>query len=360
MKLRSLLMAITCQIAFSGLVFGQNPQVNNSGFENWTDLGAAKEEPTDWNSFKTGTGTWAWAAGQQVKRSTVKRPGSTGTYSAVIWANSVLGVIANGNLTTGQINMGSTSPSSSSNYNYTKTSDAAFSETLGGHPDSLVVWVRTKINNSAHQPRIHATIHDTYDLRDPIDANSTPHRVAEATLNYTTTGNVWVRKSIPFVYNGPATSPNYILICITTCKDPGTGTSGDSVYIDDLSLVYNPILTTGVINPLVYNVSPSLGTSVSIPFTLTGTMNPGNIVRAQLSDANGSFANPVVIGTLSTLISGTITGTIPAGTPTGSGYRIRVVSTNYAIVAANNGSDIQINNLSNSISPNTTQNIWRD
>jgi hypothetical protein len=351
MKLRMLFMAITCQIAFSGLVFGQTPQVNNPGFENWDNLSTVNEEPTEWNSFKSATGSLAFAAAQQIKRSTVKRPGSSGTYSAVIWTKSVLGVIANGNVTTGRISMGSMTPSDPANFNFSYTSDLAFSEALTSHPDSLVVWVRTKIANSANQPRIHATLHNAYDLRDPLDANSTPHRVAEATLNYTTTGNVWVRKSIPFVYNGPATSPNYILICITTCKDPGVGTAGDSVYVDDLLLVYNPTLTTGLVDPLVYNVTSSQGTSVSVPFTLTGTMYPGNVVTAQLSDANGSFATPVVLGTLSTITSGTISGTIPAGTPTGSGYRIRVVSSNYAIVAANNGSNIQITNWGNAITP---------
>jgi hypothetical protein len=335
------------------MIHGQTPQVNNSGFENWETSTSELAEPLDWNSFKTASGTYKGFGGQQMDRSTDVRPGSSGIYSAYIFTKTILSIPANGNMTTGQINMGSLTPSNSNNYNVAHTANSAFSETLGGHPDSLVVWVKTIIANASNQPRIRAVIHDTYDYRDPSgsDANSPNHVVADATLNFTSINSVWLRKSIPFNYTGPATSPNYILVTFTTCKDPGVGTANDAVYVDDLLLVYNPTLTTGTISPLTYNVTPSLGTSVSVPFTLTGTMNPNNnkpnnVVTAQLSDANGSFANPVILGTLTTATSGTITGTIPAGTTTGSGYRIRVVSSNYPLVAANNGTNIQINNVS--------------
>jgi len=356
-RVLSIMALLMAMFVFSNLQ-AQTPQVNNPGFETWTDLGTADVEPTDWNSFMTATGTWSSFGAKQVDRSSQKRPGSAGSYSAVIWARDAGLAMANGNLTTGQIKMGSTTPSSNSNYNFSIRSDAAFSEAFTAHPDSLVVWVRTKISNVAHQPRIHAVIHDNgYDLRDPVDATSATHVVAEATLNYTTTANVWVRKSIPFVYAGPASTPAYVLISMTTCKDPGTGTDGDSVYFDDLQFIYNPTLTTGVVATGPYYVDQSTGASVSIPFTLTGTMYAGNNVIAQLSDASGSFASPVVIGSLATTTSGTITGTIPANTPDGSAYRIRVVSTNYAVTAADNGSNIQIELVSSAISPDTTQHI---
>jgi hypothetical protein len=349
MKFKLFFQAVACLYAIIGIAYGQTPQVNNSGFENWETTTNEKAEPLEWNSFKTASGSLASFGSQQLNRSTDVRPGSSGIYSAYIWAKFVVVSIANGNLTTSRINMGSTTPSNSSNYNYTVTSNSAFCETLGGHPDSLVVWVKTIIANSSNQPRIRAVIHDTYDYRDPSgsDANSPNHVVANATLNFTSVNNVWLRKSIPFSYTGPATSPNYIMVTFTTCKDPGVGTANDAFYIDDLLLVYNPTLTTGAINTLTYNVTPNTGASVTVPFTLTGSMNPNNnkpnnVVTAQLSDANGSFANPIILGTLTTTTSGSINGTIPAGTPTGSGYRIRVVSSNYPLTAADNGSNIQI------------------
>ncbi len=80
--------------------------------------------------------------------------------------------------------------------------------------------------------------------------------------------------------------------------------------------------------------------AITIPFSLTGTMSPDNLnasvnqVIAQLSDANGSFSNPIVLGSVVTNTSGSITAQIP-NVPDGQHYRIRVVSTNYPMVGDN-------------------------
>ncbi len=360
MKLRSLLLATFCLTYISDAAIAQTT-INNGGFETYDSFGTSNVEPTNWNSFMTADATILTQFGkkQRLNRSDVIRPGTTGLYSVVIWSTNELGTIANGNLTTGKINMGSTSPTNSANYNFTKTSDANFKHPFNGHPDSLIVWVRYKpaSNSLTETARIHAVIHDTYDVRDPADGGSTSHLVGDATLNFTKTNGIWVRKSIPFVYAGASTTPLYILISMTTNSTPGGGSAGDSLYIDDMEMVYNPTLTTGNIATSTYYVSSSQGASISIPFTLTGTMYSGNVVTAQLSDATGSFAAPVTLGTLTTTTSGTITGTIPAGTITGSGYRVRVVSSNYALTAANNGSDLQIYLASNSVTAGATQTI---
>ncbi len=350
MKVRSILMAAACLLFISHYSAAQTPQVNNSGFENWDNLGAATEEPTDWNSFMSASGSYTSYAAQQIKRSTQKRPGTSGTYSAIIWSRDAgLGIIANGNMTTGQVNMGGMLPSSTSNYNSTITTNAAFYETLGASPDSLIVWVRFHPVTSTNQGRVHAILHGNYNVHDPIDAaNSLPHVKAEATLNFASTGTTWVRKSIPFVYNTSTNTPDYILISFSTNPTAGGGSAGttcDSLYVDDLSLFYNPVLTTGTINPLTYLVSSTMSASVSVPFTLTGSMNSGNIVTAQLSDATGSFVSPQNIGTLTATTSGTVPGTIPAGTATSSNYRIRVVSSSYPITAADNGTNITISDV---------------
>ncbi len=87
------------------------------------------------------------------------------------------------------------------------------------------------------------------------------------------------------------------------------------------------------------------GGTGTVTYSATGgTINAGNNFIVQLSDANRSFANPVTIGTLaSTATSGTINFTIPANTPSGSQYRIRVISTNQATTGADNLFDISIN-----------------
>jgi gliding motility-associated-like protein len=71
------------------------------------------------------------------------------------------------------------------------------------------------------------------------------------------------------------------------------------------------------------------GQTLSIPFNAAGNWGPGNTFTAQLSNAAGSFATPTAIGTLTlsgnNLTGNSINGTIPSGTPNGTGYRIRVV-----------------------------------
>lgn len=85
------------------------------------------------------------------------------------------------------------------------------------------------------------------------------------------------------------------------------------------------------------------GASVNVGFSTNGTPNAGNIYTAQLSNASGSFASPVNIGSLSSTSStGTIAATIPGGTTNGSGYRIRVISSNPAVTGSNNGTNISI------------------
>jgi hypothetical protein len=233
------LLVFSCAILFVTPFFTQ--QLGNSDLESWDNLGSANEEPTNWNSFKSGTGSLVSFASQQIQRSTAVRPGASGSYCARIWSKSTLGIVANGNMTLGQINMGSSTPSSSSNYNYSKTSDANFSEALTSSPDSLVFWVKFTAASGNSMARVNAIIHDNYDLRDPQDANSAPHVVGTASLNYAPTGGVWVRKSIPFNYIGPATSPQFILMTFTTNMTPGGGAANDEVLVDDIELIYNPV-----------------------------------------------------------------------------------------------------------------------
>ncbi len=77
-------------------------------------------------------------------------------------------------------------------------------------------------------------------------------------------------------------------------------------------------------------------------YTATGTFSSGNIFTAQLSDVSGSFTSPTAIGSISSTSSGTIAAIIPANTPDGTGYRIRVVSSSPVVTGGDNGSDFNI------------------
>ncbi|MFZ4521892.1 MAG: hypothetical protein ACOYNC_09310, partial [Bacteroidales bacterium] len=100
----------------------------------------------------------------------------------------------------------------------------------------------------------------------------------------------------------------------------------------------NRSITTGTVSPTSF----CPGSAISIPFTISGTFNAGNVFTAQLSNASGSFGSPVTIGTLTSQAAGTISGTIPSLQSEGTGYRIRVISSNPAVTGTNNGTDLII------------------
>ena len=78
----------------------------------------------------------------------------------------------------------------------------------------------------------------------------------------------------------------------------------------------------------ILQLSTCAGGNVIVPFTVTGgNFNFGNTFKAQLSNAFGSFANPVNIGQIGWFTSGFILATIPANTNFGFFYKIRVIAT---------------------------------
>jgi len=118
----------------------------------------------------------------------------------------------------------------------------------------------------------------------------------------------------------------------------------DDFKVEGIPASTNTITTDTAITGSPFCVSASTGASVSVPFTSVGTFNAGNVYTAQLSNASGVFPG-TTIGTLSASgvdPSGTITATIPAGTVAGTGYRIRVVSSNPVVTGTNNTVDLTV------------------
>lgn len=262
-------MKKTLLIAFisSGVSFGfAQTQVGNSSFETWQAV-SGDEEPTNWNSFLTASGSLNWAAANQIESSSDVRPGSSGTKSCRIWSRSTFGIVANGNVTVGRINMGSTTPSNSSNYNASVISDANFSEALTDKPDSIVFWAKFTPNGHTQSARMKAVLHNNNTYRDPEDATAANYVVARAIKNYPSTNGNWVRFSAPFDYTGPASTNTHILITFTTNQTPGGGAADDVVLIDDMELIYVPKASF-----TASNVSICPGGSVN--FTNTSTNFP--------------------------------------------------------------------------------------
>jgi HYR domain len=91
-------------------------------------------------------------------------------------------------------------------------------------------------------------------------------------------------------------------------------------------------------------------TAFNIPFTAFGTYNTGNIFTAQISNSAGVFTSPTNIGSLSSTTSGNILATIPNSISLGTGYKIRIISSNPSVsdniaepISVVSTCDIQIN-----------------
>lgn len=77
--------------------------------------------------------------------------------------------------------------------------------------------------------------------------------------------------------------------------------------------------------PLVSSICA--GTILNVPYTVKGSFDPANLFAVQLSDSLGSFANPIIIGTLVSRRADTIRALIPGITPAGNCYKVRIIST---------------------------------
>ncbi len=246
-------------------------QIENGNFESWP-FGSKSTLPFHWNSFQTADGSLAGSAydssNSQVKQSTDKRPGSSGSYSCMIWARRIymlfgmVDAVAQGNLTTGRIYASNTSATGTGNYNYTDQDGYVtlnkvqnpFYMSFTGRPDSLSVWIKfVPYGTDANHPyaKVQAILHDQVDYKagyNSSDNTGGTHHIAEA-QNQTITGtnNNWLRLSIPFVYDY-STTPSFILINIATNAYPGGGNAeknatggnkADKLYIDDIEMIYN-------------------------------------------------------------------------------------------------------------------------
>lgn len=226
-------------------------QLSNPGFENW-EATSSQAKPNGWSSFPQSDGSWAWAArtAQHYHRNG-GRPGTTGSSYVTIYSRSVMGVVANGNITTGQVHAGSTSASSSENYNYTHRG-STYAHSFTGTPDSMYVWVSYYAANASSLGSVRAFVHGDMDFRDPthcsIPADYNCYAVSQFTR--TTSSNttpVWQQQRVAFTHDGTS-SANYILVTIATNATPGSGSAGDSLSIDDIEFIYSAWLDTIAVN----------------------------------------------------------------------------------------------------------------
>lgn len=233
---------------------GNHFQMPNSDFETWSNENNA---PKHWHGFESVKGKLSGTAKSKTKLVSSKnvRPGSKGLTSAVVTSTKVFTVIANGTMTNGVLNAGSMSAADASNHSETDLSSTSkdangdpFATPMYAKPDSVKFWMRfTQAKAQASYPNaaFNAVITDGTYYQDPEDKTYT-NKVAVAAPNKAdmTVGD-WRLVSCPFDYASYAANgaeAKAILLTVSTNATPGKGSFSngvaDSVYVDDLELVY--------------------------------------------------------------------------------------------------------------------------
>ena len=295
MKKTILFTFILCSLQFAAAqgVY----QFVDPGFEQYTADG---EPGNGWNSFSSATGKLSSMKGQSPSPKHVS-PGANGTNHAVqIWSKSVYGIAkANGNLTTGIINMGSATPSNASNYNYTKRSDSSHSLQFSGRPDAVTFYARFTSGGSPNG-RGQFIIHDgDVDYQDPEVSSQTANRVGKATVLVPASSD-WVQYTGEFTYDKARTATQYLLASFTTNPTPG-GSAGDYLDIDEINFIYYHELTS-----LTYD-------GRSIDLAAAQSVNGYNLAPTTYDAAKLSYAIKGVAATAETdyqALSGTLTITV--------------------------------------------------
>jgi hypothetical protein len=172
-----------------------------------------------------------------------------------------------------------------------------------------------------------------------LDATGTPYVVYRDEANN--------RKATVMKFNGS----NWVIVGsvgFSSGKVSGTALAIDGsgtayvVFSTGGAWGYKYVPPTAITTNAISSLNYCAGVSISVPFSAVGTFTGGNVFTAQLSDASGSFGTPVNIGALTSVVSGTISAAIPSNAPAGTGYRIRVVSSNPVVSGTDNGSNLSI------------------
>ena len=235
---------------------GNHFQMPNSDFETWSTA-TDNNAPKHWHGFESVKGKLSGTAKSKTKLVSSKnvRPGSKGLTSAVVTSTKVFTVIANGTMTNGVLNAGSMYAADASNHSETDLSSTSkdangdpFATPMYAKPDSVKFWMRfTQAKAQASYPyaAFNAVITDGTYYQDPENKTYT-NKVAVAAPNKAdmTVGD-WRLVSCPFDYASYAANgaeAKAILLTVSTNATPGKGSFSngvaDSVYVDDLELVY--------------------------------------------------------------------------------------------------------------------------
>lgn len=219
-------------------------QIANADFENWTDDENAKIAE-GWNSFDTAAGIFASFASMSPMPQKIEGYKGNGVriVSKDLWV-----AYANGNITTGHINMGSTNPADATNYNFTDRTDVNGNMPFAGRPDAFEVYARftpgtakAATDEAEEQPalqgRVQLILHKDAAYHDPEIAEMADEKVGSANVLIPATEE-WTKFTGEFSYTtDEAPEVQYLLASATTNPVPGAS-KDDQLDLDELRLIY--------------------------------------------------------------------------------------------------------------------------
>ena len=229
----------TYSIVFDGQKKDAVYQIPNADFEAWTTAAGTDVLGESWNSFNTAAGVLSRFAAMSPLPQKIE--GVSGNGVRLTSADLFI-AYANGNLTTGIINMGSTDPANSANYNFTDRTDVNGNLPFAGRPDAFEVYARftpgtAKEEGVALHGRVQLLLHGEAAYHDPELSEQADSKIASAAVLIPATEE-WTRFEGEFNYTGnEANGSQYLLASATTNPVPG-GSKDDQLDLDNLKLIY--------------------------------------------------------------------------------------------------------------------------
>jgi len=238
-------------------------QIPNSDFEQWHSVGGGRQEPGaegstySWHSFGTCYTTSFWTQAARTSSTLTVGTRDGGGNCAVITAKQVAWAVANGTMTTGRLQAGSTTASDKANHSEMtigKTWDDDYNQygpfyvTLKAKPDAIKSWMKVELLRTSDRATISAAITDGTYYQEPEDDTYTNVAALARDKNIANCG--WTEFTHTFDYDSyPSTvEAKAIMVTYSTNADPGTGSDGDKVSIDDVELVYNAAISNIALN----------------------------------------------------------------------------------------------------------------
>lgn len=251
-------------------------QFADPGFEqSWTNK---KEPGNGWHSFATAGGGYKWAASMSPAPERAAEGNNQSDHSVKLISKDLGIAKANGNLTTGRINMGSyDAGDATANYNFSDITGGQALE-FAGTPDAVTFYAKFTAgrDNANNQGRGQFILHDEFAYQDPEVDDQVSHRVAKAS-QLISESTEWTKYTVNFVYDQDVKPAKQYLLASFTTNPVAGGSADDVLYIDDIYFVYNSELASltydgkpvsKIANTI--NLSDQVYDATKLSYTLTG------------------------------------------------------------------------------------------